>query len=264
MAAVSKKSSRSAGTRTPRLGSIKDELRRKGVKYCYSAYVDVHGVPKGKTVPVEHFERMMRGLGAVHRRRARRPRPGTARRRARGLPRPRRGHPASLGAGGRLVPGQPQVPRGALADVLAHHPPAAGGARREARAHVQPRHRVRGLHRAPRGQRYRAQPRPRQPRQGGLRLRGDAAQLPVPGRDRERHELARLGRALLRSRGRQRPVRVRLRLRRRPHHGRPLRAVASDDEGDHAPPRLGSDLHAEAVSRTAPAVAPTSTCRWRT
>ena len=59
--AVRKKSSRPAGARTPRLGSIRDDLRKKGVKYCYSAYVDVHGVPKGKAVPIEHFERMMRG-----------------------------------------------------------------------------------------------------------------------------------------------------------------------------------------------------------
>ena len=27
------------------------ELREKGVKYCIGAYVDIHGVPKGKVVP---------------------------------------------------------------------------------------------------------------------------------------------------------------------------------------------------------------------
>lgn len=40
---------------------IKKTLIEKGVKYCFASYVDVHGVPKGKTVPVDHFERMMRG-----------------------------------------------------------------------------------------------------------------------------------------------------------------------------------------------------------
>src|SRR5437588_5950615 len=36
-------------------------LREAGVEYCLSAYVDVHGVPKAKAVPIEHFRRMMDG-----------------------------------------------------------------------------------------------------------------------------------------------------------------------------------------------------------
>lgn len=36
-------------------------LMEKGVRYCLPFYVDVHGVPKTKTVPVSHFDRMMRG-----------------------------------------------------------------------------------------------------------------------------------------------------------------------------------------------------------
>ena len=43
------------------LGEIKRDLISKGVKYCISSYVDVHGIPKGKNVPIAHFERMMRG-----------------------------------------------------------------------------------------------------------------------------------------------------------------------------------------------------------
>lgn len=39
----------------------KAKLLKKGVKYCLPFYVDVHGVPKTKTVPISHFERMMRG-----------------------------------------------------------------------------------------------------------------------------------------------------------------------------------------------------------
>ncbi len=30
-------------------------LKAKGVKYCVGAYVDIHGVPKGKFVPIDHF-----------------------------------------------------------------------------------------------------------------------------------------------------------------------------------------------------------------
>ncbi len=38
-----------------------DELRGKGVKYCIGAYVDIHGVPKGKVVPIDHLEQMAGG-----------------------------------------------------------------------------------------------------------------------------------------------------------------------------------------------------------
>ena len=34
---------------------IQSELRAKGVKYCVGAFVDIHGVPKGKFVPIDHF-----------------------------------------------------------------------------------------------------------------------------------------------------------------------------------------------------------------
>ncbi len=36
-------------------------LMAKGVEYCMPLYVDVHGIAKTKTVPVSHFDRMMRG-----------------------------------------------------------------------------------------------------------------------------------------------------------------------------------------------------------
>lgn len=40
----------------PSFTAIKEELKAQGVKYCIGAYVDLHGVPKGKVVPIEHFE----------------------------------------------------------------------------------------------------------------------------------------------------------------------------------------------------------------
>jgi len=36
-------------------------LRAKGVKYCIGAYVDIHGVPKGKVVPLDHLAHMAHG-----------------------------------------------------------------------------------------------------------------------------------------------------------------------------------------------------------
>ncbi|MGA2868904.1 MAG: type III glutamate--ammonia ligase [Verrucomicrobiota bacterium] len=43
------------------LKKIKNDLIKKGVKYCLGAYVDIHGVPKGKFVPIEHFEHFAEG-----------------------------------------------------------------------------------------------------------------------------------------------------------------------------------------------------------
>jgi glutamine synthetase len=46
-------------TRDP--GAVGRRLAEAGVKHCLAAYVDIHGVPKAKAVPIDHFERMMRG-----------------------------------------------------------------------------------------------------------------------------------------------------------------------------------------------------------
>src|ERR1051325_6094483 len=43
------------------LKSIKQKLIAQGVKYCIGAYVDIHGVPKGKFVPIDHFEHFAHG-----------------------------------------------------------------------------------------------------------------------------------------------------------------------------------------------------------
>ena len=40
---------------------LKQSLIKKGVKYCVGAYVDIHGVPKGKFVPIDHFEHFAAG-----------------------------------------------------------------------------------------------------------------------------------------------------------------------------------------------------------
>lgn len=40
---------------------IQQDLKAKGVKYCVGAYVDIHGVPKGKFVPIDHLHHMAHG-----------------------------------------------------------------------------------------------------------------------------------------------------------------------------------------------------------
>jgi glutamine synthetase len=46
---------------TEELIRLRDELKAKGVKYCVGAYVDIHGVPKGKFVPIDHFVHFAEG-----------------------------------------------------------------------------------------------------------------------------------------------------------------------------------------------------------
>lgn len=41
--------------------AIQQELKKKGIRYCIGAYVDIHGVPKGKVVPIDHLLHMAHG-----------------------------------------------------------------------------------------------------------------------------------------------------------------------------------------------------------
>ncbi len=41
--------------------ALKAKLTAQGVKYCIGAYVDIHGVPKAKVVPIEHLPQMAAG-----------------------------------------------------------------------------------------------------------------------------------------------------------------------------------------------------------
>ena len=43
------------------LRRLQKELEAKGVKYCIGAYVDIHGVPKAKVVPLPHLLHMAEG-----------------------------------------------------------------------------------------------------------------------------------------------------------------------------------------------------------
>ena len=43
------------------VAALTAQLREKGVRYCMGAYVDIHGVPKGKVVPIDHLPHMAKG-----------------------------------------------------------------------------------------------------------------------------------------------------------------------------------------------------------
>lgn len=44
-----------------RIQTQRETLKSQGVKYCVGAYVDLHGVPKGKVVPIDHFDHFAYG-----------------------------------------------------------------------------------------------------------------------------------------------------------------------------------------------------------
>src|SRR5882762_99341 len=44
-----------------KIKEVRERLRALGVKYCIGAYVDIHGVPKAKVVPLDHLEHMAHG-----------------------------------------------------------------------------------------------------------------------------------------------------------------------------------------------------------
>ena len=46
---------------SPALQSLQMSLKEQGVKYAMASFVDIHGMCKGKVVPMEHFDRMMQG-----------------------------------------------------------------------------------------------------------------------------------------------------------------------------------------------------------
>ncbi|EKU99054.1 glutamine synthetase [Leptolyngbya sp. PCC 7375] len=43
------------------LQSLQNSLQEKGVKYAMASFVDIHGMCKGKVVPMSHFDRMVQG-----------------------------------------------------------------------------------------------------------------------------------------------------------------------------------------------------------
>lgn len=43
------------------ISNIQQQLKDKGVLYCAGAYVDIHGIPKAKVVPIDHLPQMAAG-----------------------------------------------------------------------------------------------------------------------------------------------------------------------------------------------------------
>ena len=196
----------------------------------------------------------------LRRLRGRRHRPGPARPRPHRHARRAQLHAAAVEAGRRALRVRRDGRGRGVALLPAHDPAPPARARRGPGLRVPHRRRARVLPRAPaRGRHDRGRRRARHPRaallrharphaQPGLRLDGLA----------QRHR-AGLGQLRDRPRGRQRPVRAELRVRQRAGHLRPRRLLPLHGRGAGPGARADRDVHAQAVRRTSPATAATST-----
>jgi glutamine synthetase len=43
------------------IDSLQTRLEQQGIRYCIGAYVDIHGVPKAKVVPLDHLAHLAHG-----------------------------------------------------------------------------------------------------------------------------------------------------------------------------------------------------------
>ena len=197
---------------TDEIAALKRELEQKGVQYCLPAYVDIHGIPKSKSVPISHFERAMRGSELFT---------GAA---LDGLGQDTHDDELALHPDPRAVTQLPWRPNVAWmpGNLRLHGEPwpmcsrtvlqRQTRPRREPRTAIQSRHRMRVLPR-PRGRkRVIAGQSEDGHAQGRLRRPRPAREHGLARRGHRLHEQARLERPLLRSRGCQQPVRDRFRI----------------------------------------------------
>ena len=224
-----------------RIKSIKQKLIAQGVKYCIGAYVDIHGVPKGKFVPIAHFEAFRPRLGALHRLRARWPRPVAERRRNRSRAGSRPRHAAAVAAGSRRgMPADNHLSRRAVSintRVAASRTCSREAAEMGFSFNLGIECEVYFVKQDEQGQSARAEPR-RRPDEELLRREALLRRLPLARRHGHDDQRPRLGPLLLRPRGRQLAVRVRLQIRRRADHGGPLHLLPLHGE-EVSPPTHG-------------------------
>ena len=208
------------------LQALRDALKKVGVEYVMATYVDVHGVAKAKTVPIDHFARMVRGselfTGAAIDVLGQSP----ADDELAVFPRPRAIEPLPWRPDVACAPGYLYL-HGEPYPMCTRTVLQPGRACRE-RGYMfnfgieTEFYLVRIDERA-------ARRTPATCSSPSYDAVGLLESLESSRADRL-HERARLGRPLVRPRGREQPVRVRLLVHRRARDGRPLHAVAADDE----------------------------------
>ena len=255
---------------SPGAEAIRKELDERGVEFLFAQFVDMHGKPNAKLVPVQHLDDLLDRRGGLRRLRGGRHRPGPARPGHRGDAGPALAHAPAVAAGGRPLRVRRHGGGRAVAVLPAHHPAQPARARGRARLRVQDGLRARVLPRPPPPGRHDRARRPaRQPRPALLRHARADPLARLRDRGRAPRQRARVGHLRHRPRGRQRAVRAELPVRRRarllrprgvlPLHGRVARAGARADGHVHAqavraPHRQRLPHAHEPVGRRPPAV----------
>ena len=227
---------------------VRAYIRNSSVEFLFAQFVDMHAKPNAKLVPAGHIDDLSDGRRGLRRLRRRRHRPAAERSRHARDPRHPQLHAAALAAHrGALRVRRDGGGRG-MAVLPAHDPAPPARARGGARIRVQDRRRARVLPRAQEGGRLdRARRSARHPRAALLRHARADPQPRLRERGRQERHLARLGQLRHRPRGRQRPVRAELRVRRRADHLRPGDLLPLHGGGHGSGARADRDLHAQAV-----------------
>ena len=233
---------------SPSAGELRAELDAKGVEFLFAQFVDMHGKPNAKLVPIAHLDGAARGRRRVRGLRRRRHRPGPARPGHRGDARPALAHAPAVEAGDRAVRLRHHRRGRAVAVLPADDPAQPARARRRARLRVQDGLRARVLPDPPQPRRLdRAGRRARHARPALLRHARADAQPRLRDRRRAQRQRARLGHLRDRPRGRERPVRAELPVRRRAHDLRPRDLLPLHGRVARAGARADGDVHAQAV-----------------
>ena len=231
--------------------AIWKDMQARGIEFVFAQFVDMYARPSAKLVPVgsrEAFDGLLEDGAGFAGLRRRRDRPGAERSRHRGDPRSRELHARPLAVEPRALRLRRHGRGRGVAVLPAHDPPARARAGEGeglrvpdgARARVLPRHAAR--------RRLDRDRRPlRHAREALLRHGRPHAALRLPDDGLALLQRARVGELRERPRGRERPVRAELHLRRRarlvrprdllPLHGAHPGGAGGDDR----------DVHAEAV-----------------
>ena len=135
---------------SPSAQELRATLDELGVEFLFAQFVDMHGKPNAKLVPVGHLDDLLDRRRRVRRLRRRRHRPGPARSRHRGDARRAHAHAPAVAAGGGALRLRRDGRGRAVALLPAHDPAQPARPRQGARLRLQDGLRARVLPRPPR------------------------------------------------------------------------------------------------------------------
>ena len=227
---------------------VERHISDNDVEFLFAQFVDMHGKPSAKLVPATHLDGLLSGRRGLRGIRRRRHRPAAQRPRHGGDAGRPLAHPVAVEAE-RRAHRLRRARRGRGVAVLpAHDPAPPARPRARARLRVHARRRARVLPRAHARRRLDRARRPaRHARPALLRHARAHAQPRLHVGGLALRDAARLEQLRERPRGRERPVRAELRVRRRAHHLRPRDLLPLHGRVARPGARADRDLHAEAV-----------------